>query len=192
MSTITYAALAGYKKLLLGGATLVLAVGFAMVGVLSPLSPAFAAQGSGSWDVAYPTAALRFDVLATMPGAVLDRETDLVWERTVSQGAFTWFGSHDRCNRLALGGRMGWRVPTIQELTSLQDTSVTTGIRLTPGHPFILGGWTIGQHIWSATTDASITGNGWTHELSGGVFKIGKNSLAHLWCVRFRQGVDAQ
>jgi hypothetical protein len=63
----------------------------------------------------------RFVVLSDFGGeAVLDRETGLVWEQSPSTSPpGSLFGAHQHCNYLTLGGRKGWRVPTLPELASL-------------------------------------------------------------------------
>ena len=134
----------------------------------------------------------RFQALPAFANqAVLDTETGLVWERAPSAGAFTWGQAHDRCNRLVLGARMAWRVPTLQELTSLLDIGAPNN--LTPGHPFVvLPPWNIGEAIWSATTSASNATNAWGMNLASTLTITPKGSLSHAWCVRFRQGVDPQ
>ena len=189
MVTIANVTLVNSFKLLLGVSI--------SVALMSLVSPAFAGHSTDPWA----HQGSRFVVLGAFTGqAVLDRETGLVWEKSPNLGAFTWLpstvgggssgGAHDRCNRLVLGHRMGWRVPTIQELTSLLDQTVT-GFHLTPGHPF--GPlWSIGEAIWSATTAADNTAGAWTMELLGSIVKVNKGALAHVWCVRFRQGVDPQ
>ena len=54
--------------------------------------------------------------------AVLDRETGLVWERSPSMELTTWHVAHVRCNEfVTLGSRLGWRLPTVNELASLVD-----------------------------------------------------------------------
>jgi hypothetical protein len=80
-----------------------------------------------SWDLVIPCMSAascpRFIVLTNIPGAVLDAETGLVWQRTPTNGFsfHNWAASHAVCNSLALGNRLGWRLPTIHELTSLVD-----------------------------------------------------------------------
>lgn len=158
-------------------------------------APAFAGHVNDPWSHTFANGANRFAVLGQ---AVLDRETGLVWEKSPDPGAFTWSAAHDRCNSLILDlsgsnrPRMGFRVPTVQELTSILDQSVPGFVPHLPnGHPF--GPlWSIGEAIWSATTDADNTANAWTMELLGSLYKFNKGSLGHAWCVRFRQGVDPQ
>lgn len=168
------------------------------VALVSLVSPAFAGHGPDQWSHKGP----RFQVLVQFGGAaVLDRETGLVWEKSPHSGAFTWLlspvgggssgGAHDHCNRLVLGGRMGWRLPTLQELTSLLDVGAPNNLTL--GHPFaVLPPWNIGEFIWSATTSADNTNNAWAINLAGNAGTFSKGSLSHAWCVRFRQGVDPQ
>ena len=60
--------------------------------------------------------------------AVLDRETGLVWERSPSSQTGRWIHAPDICPQKEIGGRSGWRLPTIQELASLGPLS---------GSPFV-------------------------------------------------------
>jgi hypothetical protein len=81
---------------------------------------------------------------------VLDKETGLVWERvplapSIYQTPPTWSESQAYCNALVKGGRIGWRLPTLQELSSLVDPRIGTDPLLPSGHPFMLftrGGFT--------------------------------------------------
>ena len=157
--------------------------------VLALMSVAATAFGQDAWD---HTNAPRFQLLAPLASqAVLDRETDLLWERSPSGAAFTWFGAQDRCNRLVVGNRMGWRVPTIQELTSILSIGAAPN-NLEPGNPFIAPP-TIGQVIWSSTVSATNANNAWGMNLPGTVgSNFAKGILARCWCVRFRQGTDTQ
>ena len=88
--------------------------------------------------------------------AVLDRETQLVWQRYVSNAQTFHWTAWRTCAWLETGGRMGWRLPTLAELTSLVDPAVTSGARLTAGHPFLtmsgtpLPAW---MRFWSSTFD---------------------------------------
>lgn len=134
----------------------------------------------------------RFLVLPAFASqAVFDQETDLVWERTPNAGAFTWDQAQKRCNNLVLGGRMGWRLPAIQELSSILSIP-NPPVNLEPGHPFgVVTGW-LGQAIWSTTSSAAVPANAWTFNMAGNTAPMPKGSLSHCWCVRFRQGSDAQ
>jgi hypothetical protein len=98
-----------------------------------------------SWDQTLACSTLancpRFIVLSNMnSAAVLDRETGLVWERSPSPGPFVnWLQAHYVCNKLILGNRFGWRLPTVQELASLMEPRIldVPPINWLPaGHPF--------------------------------------------------------
>jgi Protein of unknown function (DUF1566) len=92
-----------------------------------------------SWDQTLPSST-RFIVLSNMNSeAVLDRETGLVWQRTpaVPPAGEWWQLSSARCASARTGGRLGWRLPTMQELSSLIDPTATSGPPLFPGHPFV-------------------------------------------------------
>jgi hypothetical protein len=61
----------------------------------------------------------RFKVLKSFnDGAVLDKETGLVWEKTASL-AGNWRNTLRFCALRNTGGRMGWRVPALEELLTL-------------------------------------------------------------------------
>ena len=75
-------------------------------------------------------------VCSQVARAVLDRETGLVWERQPSnESVGPWPNPLRECAQRIVGNRMGWRLPTADELSSLVDPSnLMTG--LPPGHPF--------------------------------------------------------
>jgi hypothetical protein len=61
-----------------------------------------------------------------------------VWERQPQNpdGPPDFVTSLQYCANLDLGGRKGWHLPTLQQLTSLVDTSVDSAVKLPNGHPF--------------------------------------------------------
>ena len=133
----------------------------------------------------------RFIVLPNIASAaVLDRETGLVWQLAPSSPILTWPNAVLFCSNLTVGTRKGWRLPTIWELTSLVDTSVTTAPLLPIGNPFIgvqPGGY------WSATTSANLLANAYFLQFqSGTVGTNGKSGTAFVWCVRGAGGLDPQ
>jgi hypothetical protein len=143
-----------------------------------------------SWDQTLPSS-IRFIVLANMASeAVLDRETGLVWQRQPNI-SLTWLGGHDYCNNLSIGGRKGWRLPTLQELASLQDPSQPTAPRLPPGHPFIVSAW----GFQSATESASDPANYYWMASFTSSFDSSpqsKGGINPIWCVRGGQGAPRQ
>ena len=103
------------------------AFGFVTAALLALGAGPVAAQSNGpyyatpSWDQTLP-ASTRFIVLSNFnSAAVLDRETGLVWERAPTAGTFNWFAAASVCQGLSTGGRLGWRLPSLQELQSLFD-----------------------------------------------------------------------
>jgi hypothetical protein len=123
--------------------------------------------------------------------AVLDRETGLVWEQSPDLSATAlrpWALAHVVCNQKIVGNRLGWRLPTIQELASLVDLVGGQTDHLPPGHPFSITGAPL---FWSATTAATDPANAWELPLSNGIpGTAGKISTLNVWCVRGGQGVD--
>jgi len=121
--------------------------------------------------------------------AVLDRETGLVWEQSPGTDISDWLDAQRRCNSLATGGRLGWRLPTIAELGSLVDPNVSTGPLLPAGHPFSNVQSSV---YWSASTDAGNNIAVWVMDFDRGsvdpMVKVG--GTGYVWCVRGGQGID--
>ncbi len=146
-----------------------------------------------SWDQTLPctnmTNCQRFVVLTNMNGeAVLDKETGLVWQKSPFVFTDLWINAQTECVLARTGGRMGWRVPTIQELLSLVDPAQTFP-SLPKGHPFS----NVQNFYWSATTAALDTGYARvvTFDL-GFALAFDKSDLNGVWCVRGGQGIDPQ
>jgi hypothetical protein len=130
--------------------------------------------------------------------AVLDLETLLVWEKSPNNTATNWYTAHSICVDTVVGGRKGWRLPTIVELGSLIDPTQTFPA-LPVGHPFV--GVIIstgpGTGYWSAT---NFSGAGALDSARiallgpGSLFNVAddKNNYQHVWCVRGGNGFDEQ
>ena len=144
-----------------------------------------------SWDQTLPPST-RFIVLSNFNDeAVLDRETGLVWERSpVSILGTDWFTAVSACERLIVANRLGWRLPSVQELTSLVDPTQGNPA-LPPGNPF---GNIVGLFVsvfWTAATVETDPNSGKVVDFStGSIAQMGKipipvpRSGARFWCVR--------
>jgi hypothetical protein len=116
--------------------------------------------------------------------AVFDRETGLVWERSPSPDAFDWGLTRFQCLAKDIGGRRGWRLPSIHELHTLVDPAVTDPA-LPAGHPFLNVGPPTNNMFWSATTNSEIPTAAWFMNLFVGTPNDTLKSIAGRgWCVR--------
>jgi hypothetical protein len=135
----------------------------------------------------------RFIVLSNWNNeAVLDRETGLVWERSPASTTHTWAGARIECTQRTVGGRMGWRLPSIFELASLPDPSVPSPdpfgtTTLPPGHPFTV---TAFDFYWSATGFALVPSRAWSFSFGVPLDRTTDNRL-QAWCVRGGMNADA-
>ena len=168
--------------------TLGLRVALTVVATTMCVNPARAQVGAPipSWDQILP-AASRFVVLANFgSNAVLDRETGLVWERSPSTTAVTYFTNAElACMGRATGGRRGWRVPSIFEILSLIDPTVPPpGVLLPPGHPFQKV--SSASFFWSSTRDSNVTPLMWgANTYDGVVYQYFPTTAGlRVWCVR--------
>jgi hypothetical protein len=127
--------------------------------------------------------------------AVLDRETGLVWQRSPSAAEFFFVDASNFCLTATTGKRLGWRLPTLSELSRLFDPTVTNGPPpLPPGHPFTnvppFAGAPERILFWSLNV---LSGTPGVHRVAGyelapgsGVFTVSASSdLAgeFAWCV---------
>ena len=151
-----------------------------VVAVAEPLSP---------WDKQM-NAQGRFQVLpAFQNAAVLDKETGLVWEQSPDTGTRDWGSARTFCANKNVGGRKGWRLPSVPELASLVDPNATSAPFLPAGHPFTN---IQSAFYWSATTDAGDPPDAWTvNFLNGEVDDDNSKSNRHyVWCVRGDMNAD--
>ena len=171
-----------------------LTVGLLSVGMLAlATGPSQAATGTGpyyaepGWDqklqCTAPATCPRFIVLTDWSSqAVLDRETGLVREQSPDTATLQWGGAAFTCATKNVGGRKGWRLPSMDELASLIDPSVFPSLALPAGHPFTN---VQAAPYWSATTVAVSTSSAWLVDFNlGSVFTNAKTSPTYLWCVR--------
>lgn len=116
--------------------------------------------------------------------AVLDRETGLVWQRDPGPTADVWDNSVRACFAATTGGRMGWRMPSLEELRSVMD-----GTALPVGNPFADDT----ANFWTQTTRADATTQAYTLNTAnpGSNFTAVKASdTRRVWCVRGDAGYD--
>ena len=115
--------------------------------------------------------------------AVLDKETGLVWAKNANAGGIkTWFPAMEYCLNLSIANRKGWRLPTVEELASLIDTTQTSPA-LPSGHPFD----NVRSYLyWSSTTVVGDSYCAWSvHMLDGHASLNIKNSdINYMWPVR--------
>ncbi len=184
--------------LLLGG----LVPGMVHAGTLDP--PAGAVDGGGDpastggtypvWDKILPANdgvdschSSRFTCVMG-DEAVRDNETGLTWERSPDTGERNWVLAIEHCEDQTTGGRLGWKLPMINQLASLVVPGNPTGAPDLPaGHPFT----NVGATYWLATTDAGVPTNAKRVFFNAGSISENTKTLTGLaWCVRGGQSFD--
>ena len=143
---------------------------------------------SDNGDPATGCGSSRFDCV--MGGAaVLDHKTGLVWEQSPDTTLIGWPDAYFFCLSKVVGGQKGWRLPTVKELASLVDTSVTGTPKLPSGHPF---NNVQSAFYWSATAEDNNTiGEQGVSFAYGGEYFSKKTSGNFVWCVLGRKGDGA-
>ena len=129
-------------------------------------------------------------VLTLDDEAVLDKETGLTWEKSPVDTHMTWYQAVDYCTKKELGGRLGWRLPTVEELASLVDPSQSDPA-LPLGNPFV----NVQDYYYTMTTHASLFSNyayavGFRGTSIGVSTPPGKTIELNVWCVRGGHGYD--
>ena len=149
-----------------------------------------------SWEDKIPNANQRFKVLSEFEGAaVLDKETQLVWEQSPLTTFHTWDFSAGvfesaltQCTTRTTGGRKGWRLPSVHELASLVDPA-NSNRSLPTGHPFAN---VQSAFYWSATSSTGTPTSAWIVFFNDGVVGQGHKAFngGHAWCVRGGMNAD--
>lgn len=128
----------------------------------------------------------RFLVLRESQGeAVLDHDTQLIWERTPSPGETRWGNAELLCAMKSVGGQRGWRLPTFFELMTLVDPAGHGGVHgplLPVGNPFTGIGE---QAYWSSNTQTTEPTKAYVIDfIVGDIAAAHKHSAHRIWCVR--------
>ena len=177
----------GFLGFVLGLAVAAFIAGPAQAGSLEPsAAPGPTTQIPPAWNQILP-AADRFELV--MGGAaVLDKETGLVWEQSPDTSTRIWTSAISHCYQRQVGGRKGWRLPTIEELASLVDTTQINPA-LPSGHPFVNVQL---PNYWSAATFADGSTFAWVVAFGFGSVNLNnKTGINYVWCVRGGHGHDA-
>ncbi len=150
----------------------------------TPTPPSWDNTFQGLFDVVH-----RFKLV--MGGeAVLDKTTGLVWEQSPDTTRHVWednftepVDARRHCLRRGTGGQMGWRLPSIHELTSLiVPGDPSGGPDLPAGHPFSNVQSTF---YWSATTNVDFPTEAWVVDVGDGRVRNGNKTDGFVvWCVR--------
>jgi hypothetical protein len=171
------------------------AAGMAMLGALSFFSVARAQISEPgpyyslpSWDQQLPASTRWITLTNWGSAAVLDRETGLVWQQNpTASEPFTWAQAVDFCRRLPIGGRYGWRLPSLEELMTLVDPSTLSLFSGAPLAP-------LPNFFWTASTVAENTNNAFLVSFvpnGSGPLEALKADIESVWCVRGYQGAQS-
>jgi hypothetical protein len=130
--------------------------------------------------------ASRFQILDGSKGeAVLDTETQLIWERSPSPAETAWANASLACALSSTGGRLGWRLPSFFELMTLIEPSplaIANKPSLPSGHPF--RGVRAGLYWTTSSQEAEQTNAYAIDFLRGDLTPQRKNRPHARWCVR--------
>ena len=113
---------------------------------------------------------------------VTDNETGLQWQDNETASIMIWQDAINYCENLTLGDYNDWRLPNINELTSIvDDTKVNPS--LSPVFKFFAS-----YGYWSSTTRAGSSGYAWIVSFYYGYqYYYNKNYSSYVRCVRAGQ-----
>ncbi|HRI07311.1 MAG TPA: DUF1566 domain-containing protein [Nannocystaceae bacterium] len=108
---------------------------------------------------------------------VRDNKTGLSWERAPSAVKREWGAARSACDGSTLGGFDDWRIPRVEELKTLFETTPPT-TQLAADHPFTV----TSEERWTSTGDparrtAVLVAN-------GNIFGHAVSDALAVWCVR--------
>ena len=83
-------------------------------------------------------------------GTVTDTSSSLIWQQATAPNTYNWDQAISYCESLSFAGYTDWRLPTLNELNTLVDSTQTPP---TINHMFFPG--TVSSVYWSSTTSAT-------------------------------------
>jgi hypothetical protein len=149
--------------------------------LLHGLTPAVLSLAFLGSEVSGESASADRFVLVLEGAAVRDTKTGLIWEREPDSFHGVWSDANPHCLEKTVGGRKGWRAPTVEELASLVDQNQHDPA-LPAGHPFTNVKSAI---YWTTTPSPQDPITAWhVSFLSGEVMTDQKSQTRRVWCVR--------
>lgn len=135
------------------------------------------------WCVKGDPAAPRFSLVQS-DTAVLDLETQLVWQRAVPYTKDTHGNHVAACTAKNVPGATGWRLPTVQEFETIGDWKLDAVPKLVAGHPFTGVRAESYQYFWTADAASAVAFR--TFDVGRAVAAGGyhKDNTHYAWCVR--------
>jgi hypothetical protein len=125
---------------------------------------------------------LVFGISLMANDVVVDDETGLIWQDSASIVKKDWSGAKSYCKDLSLGGYSNWRLPHIDELISIVDTS-----RKSPAIKKIFKN-TKSDYYWSSTEYKGDSSKAWDLIFyNGGDLYNDKSNDYYVRCVVGRQ-----
>lgn len=128
-------------------------------------------------------------------GIVVDTRTNLVWQDHMIYDEKTWLEAIGTCENLELGGYDDWRLPNVNELTSILDRNqkdllIKDGFVNTE---LTEGGFGSTSVYWTSTTNERIPSNAWIILFHlGTTTTLKKGDKYYFRCVRggFSEGEE--
>ena len=113
-------------------------------------------------------------------GTWKDGATGLTWSVKDNGSDTNWVQASNYCKNLALGGQTDWRLPTLKELATIYDKSLSKELKAK--NPIELKG----ENVWAESTDS---GNAWMFSFLNGSTSLlptggGCGGTGRALCVR--------
>ncbi|CAA6826458.1 MAG: Unknown protein [uncultured Sulfurovum sp.] len=114
---------------------------------------------------------------------VADSSTGLQWQDDAIGSSMTWTSAIMHCENLSLDGHNDWRLPNLNELTSLVNDG-----RINPSIDTTVFENTASSFYWSSTTYVGYTSSAWrVNFYSGNQGYDSKTNSSYVRCVRAGQ-----
>jgi hypothetical protein len=111
---------------------------------------------------------------------VTDHQTGRSWQRVAPSSKYDWLGAKDYCPQVMLGGFSDWRLPTLEELKTIVDTSKQDPAIDGDAFPN-----TPSSVFWTSTPDTSNSRYAWgVYFVTGGSYWGGTTGAYWVRCVR--------
>jgi len=114
-------------------------------------------------------------------GTVTDTSSSLIWQQATAPNTYNWDQAISYCSGLSLAGYTDWRLPTLDELRTLVDSTQNDPPKI--NHMFFPG--TVSSFYWSSITYAYSTTSAWgVNFLYGNDLMPNKSNSLYVRAVR--------